>query len=200
MRTPATEIERILTTSTARFETKMKGHALEHMSLMTYAYSPMYQDERLVEQVLTQWEAIKESQVIPTYIGCELLVCAHCVKADQQIQQGNPYSAWVHAMDAQIFSGIALTLNVAMHEAAHAVSQQSINAVLSRRSIKTREFALKLFDQRGYTDSKKARNELTSEILEKAKEDGWVATDRFSRTIKDWFDKHLENKSGLTSI
>lgn len=200
MRTPRTEIERILLAAGERFNQKKQnnpGHGLGDATLMDHAYLPMYREPEKARETIANWcsESKKNPAVIPSYLGCEYLVCAHCVMADQLYDEGKINEAWVHAMDAQTFSGMALAQSVAVLEVDHTVSERSRNGGMSKKSNKTKDFACGLFDAGGYTNPNKARDELFEQVTQQAALDGWrMAATGGRETVKRWFIEHLENK------
>jgi hypothetical protein len=197
MRTPRTEIERILGAASERFNQKKQGHDLGSVTLMDHAYFPMFRKPEKAREVIAGWcrESMQNSAVTPTYLGCEYLVCAHCVMANQFYDEGKINESWVHAMDAQTFSGMALAQSVAVLQVDHAISGGSRKGGMSKKSEKTKVFACGLFDGGGYTDPNKARDELFEQVTQQAALDGWrMAATGGRTTLRGWFIEHLKTK------
>ena len=121
VRTPITEVERILASMDRHFKHEMRGEDIGKMGLMDHAVSPMMRNPEKADEVVQQWDRARKSNPveIPTYLGHVLLVCACCVQSVILHDAGKLNESWSKVMDAQIYSGIALSMYVSKHEVKH---------------------------------------------------------------------------------
>ena len=103
------------------FKHEMRDEDIGKMGLMNHAVVPMMRNPEEADEIVRQWDQAKKSNSveIPTYLGHVYLVCACCVQSVILHDAGKLNEAWVKIMDAQIYSGIALSMYVSKSEVKH---------------------------------------------------------------------------------
>lgn len=174
-RTPRTEIERILASLDRHFRLEMRDTEFGQIGLMEYAYLPMSRAPGSATILIQQWDEGKKKSPtgIPSYLAFVHLICAQCVQSVILHDHGKINEAWAMAMDAQIHSGVALSVYVSKQEVKHAVSAKSSNAGKNKKSEITKAFAKALCQKIGYPENDDAFEKMFEIVMNQSRRDGW---------------------------
>jgi hypothetical protein len=171
----------------------MRDTEFSQIGLMEYAYIPMFREPEAATILIQQWDDGKKKSPngIPSYLAFVHLICAQCVRSVILQDHGKINEAWAMAMDAQIHSGVALSMYVSKHDVKHAERQKGSNAGKNKKSEITKSFAEALCQKTGYPENDDAFEKMFAIVTNQSLRDGWrMSTSGSGRaTLRRWIKR-----------
>ena len=203
MRTPETEIEKILGALDGHFSAAFEGTNIADSHLVKVAFTLLLEQAtagaNLEEIMVMIFSELVKAPKGGAYLQHVLKACAHCASATLQYRSGKEVGAWQQLVDATAEAGVALAIAVAGFEKIHQRKEISSSGGI-RKAQKNAQ--LKKFVEADYL-SGKHRNpaaagaaiakrfyvphqnpELRLEDFESN-----LSLDRLAKTIEEWIRK-----------